>query len=171
MSEHSLEESREKFPKAALELDLVSGRVDPETGEKVEDFKSDEMQDWLEKCVLEVLDLIASQGHSGFTHGYLLSLLIPLLKDKPITPLTGKEWEWENSYGLTQNKRCPGVFKESDGSAYFIHGRAFSVNGGKRAFSVNGGKTYWTSKESRKTITFPCDAKQLETEYIIKENK
>lgn len=158
MSEYSLEELREKFPKAALELDLVSGRVDPETGEKVEDFKSDELQDCLEKCALEVLDLIASQGHSGFTHGYLVSLLVPLLKGKPATPLTGKEWEWENSYGLAQNKRCPGVFKESDGSAYFIHGRSFSDN---------GGKTYWTSRESRKTIAFPCDNKQLETEYVI----
>ena len=35
------------------------------------------------------------------------------------------------------------------------------------AFSDNGGKTYWTNRESRKTITFPCDSKQLETEYII----
>ena len=162
MSEHSLEELREKFPKAALELDLVSGRVDPETGEKAEDFKSDEMQDWLEKCVLEVLDLIDGQGHSGFTHGYLLSLLVPLLKGRPVTPLTGKEWEWDVRYGVEQNKRCYGVFKEPDGSAHFIEGRAFSDN---------GGKTYWTSKESWKTITFPCDNKQLETEYIIKENK
>ena len=68
MSEHSLEELREKFPSAALELDLVSGRVNPETGEKIEDFKSDEMQDWIEKCVLDILDLIANQGHSGFSH-------------------------------------------------------------------------------------------------------
>ena len=158
MSEHSLEELREKFPSAALELDLVSGRVNSETGEKIEDFKSDEMQDWIEKCVLDILDLIANQGHSGFSHGYLLTLLIPLLKGKPITPLTGKEWEWDNEYGLIQNKRCFSVFKESDGSAYFTEGYAFSDN---------GGKAYWTGRESRKAVTFPCDNKQLETEYII----
>lgn len=158
MSEYSLEELREKFPNAALELDLVSGRVNPETGEKIEDFKSDEMQDWIEKCVLDILDLIANQGHSGFSHGYLLTLLIPLLKGKPITPLTGKEWEWDNEYGLIQNKRCFSVFKDQDGSAYYTEGYAFSDN---------GGKTYWTSKESQKTIAFPCDNKQLETEYII----
>ena len=158
MPEHSLEELREKFPSAALELDLVSGRVNPETGEKIEDFKSDEMQDWIEKCVLDILDLIANQGHSGFSHGYLLTLLIPLLKGKPITPLTGKEWEWVNEYGLIQNKRCFSVFKDSDGSAYYTEGYAFSDN---------GGKTYWTSRESRKTIIFPCDNKQLETEYVI----
>lgn len=158
MSEYSLEELREKFPSAALELDLVSGRVDPETGEKIEDFKSDEMQDWIEKCVLDVLDLIADQGHSGFSHGYLLTLLVPLLKDKPITPLTGKEWEWDNEYGLIQNKRCFSVFKDLDGSAYSTEGYAFSDD---------GGKTYWTGVESWKTITFPCDSKQLETEYVI----
>ena len=158
MSEHSLEELREKFPNATLELDLVSGRVNPETGEKVKGFESDDMQDWIEKCVLDILDLIASQGHSGFSHGYLLTLLIPLLKDKPITPLTGNDWEWDTEYGLIQNKRCFSVFKDQDGSAYYTEGYAFSDN---------GGKTYWTSRESRKTITFPCDNKQLETEYVI----
>ena len=131
MSEHSLEELREKFPNAALELDLVSGRVNSETGEKIEDFKSDEMQDWIEKCVLDILDLIASQGHSGFSHGYLLTLLIPLLKGKPATPLTGNDWEWDNEYGLIQNKRCFSVFKDPDGSAYYTEGYAFSDNGGR----------------------------------------
>ena len=158
MFEHSLEELREKFPSAALELDLVSGRVNPETGEKIEDFKSDEMQDWIEKCVLDIIDLIASQGHSGFSHGYLLSLLIPLLKGKPATPLTGNDWEWVNEYGLIQNKRCFSVFKDPDGSAYSTEGYAFSDD---------GGKTYWTSRESWKTVTFPCDNKKLETEYVI----
>ena len=158
MSEYSLEELRKKFPSAALELDLVSGRVNPETGEKIEDFKSDEMQDWIEKCALDILDLIASQGHSGFSHGYLLTLLIPLLKGKPITPLTGKEWEWDNEYGLIQNKRCFSVFKDPDGSAYSTEGYVFSDN---------GGKTYWTSRESGKAVTFPCNNKQLETEYVI----
>ena len=162
MSEHSLEELREKFPNTALELDLVSGRVNPETGEKREDFKSDEMQDWIEKCVLDILDLIANQGHSGVSHWYLLNILIPLLKGKPVTPLTGNDWEWDNEYGFIQNKRCFSVFKDSDGSAYFTEGYAFSDD---------GGKTYWTSRESRKTIAFPCDNKQLETEYVIKENK
>ena len=158
MSKQSLEELREKFPRAALELGLVSGRVDPETGENVKGFESDDMQDWIEKCVLDILDLIANQGHSGFSHGYLLTLLVPLLKDKPITPLTGKEWEWDNEYGLIQNKRCFSVFKDIDGSAYSTEGFAFSDD---------GGKTYWTSRESRKTITFPCNNKQLETEYVI----
>lgn len=158
MSNKSLEELREKFPKAALELDLVSGRVYPETGEKIEGFKSDDIQDWIEKCVLEVLDLIANQDHSGFTHRYLLSLLIPLLKGKPITPLTGKEWEWGTSCDPTQNKRCYDVFKEPYGAAHFTNGYAFSDD---------GGKTYWTGRESWKTITFPCDNKQLETEYVV----
>ena len=157
MTNKSLSELREKFPTAAIELGLLSGRIDPETGKERENFEQDEIQDWIEECVLEVLDLICEQGHSGFSHSYFISCLVPLLKGKPITPLTGKDWEW-GSAGPDQNKRCGSVFKRPDGSAYFIDGYAFSDN---------GGKTYYTSRESFKTITFPCSNKELETAYII----
>lgn len=143
---------RSKFPRAAMEMDLVSGRVNPETGLANPNFKPDDMQDMMEYNVLEILDLIAEQGHTGFSHGYLTSLLIPLLRDRPITPLTGNEWEWNGEH----NKRCPMVFRKSDGTAYFIDGFAFS----------DDGVSYYTSKESFKDITFPCTSKDLETLYI-----
>lgn len=143
---------RSKFPRAAMELDLVSGRIDPETGQPNPDYNPDDLQDEMEYNVLQVLDLIDEQGHSGFSHGYLTSLLIPLLRDKPITPLTGKEWEWNGD----QNKRCSAVFRNPDGTAHFINGFAFS----------DDGVSYYTSRESHKTIEFPCASKELETQYI-----
>lgn len=157
---------KKKFPRAALELDLLSGKVSKDTGLANPDYghnDMDEMQDMIELDILEILDVIDGQGHSGFSHGYLLSCLIPLLKDRPITPLTGKEWEWNvNNHGDDQNKRCPEVFRREDGTAYNMHGYAFSKN---------GGKTWFTSKESCKDISFPCKSRDLETEYVIFETE
>lgn len=160
-----LEELRNKYPKWAFELDLVSGRVSPETGLVDPEYESDPMQDSMELQVLEVLDLIDGQGHSGFSHGYFCNLLIPLLKNMPITPLTGRDWEWNNKYchsekGTWQNSRCSRVFKEGD-RAYNYQGRAFS----------NDGEVWYTSSDSRKDITFPCSMKDLETEYICLKEK
>ena len=153
-----------KFPKAALELDLVSGKRNPETGEVNSDFEPDDMQDLMEYCVLEVLDLIAEQGHSGFSHGYFTNLLIPLLKDEPITPLTGKDWEWDEPRFMSdkQNKRCSKVFLRPNGTAYNIEGFAFSDD---------GGKTYWTNNKSFKDITFPCSNKDLKTQCIVLDSE
>lgn len=51
------------IPSGALELDLVSGRVSPETGLIDPEYESDPMQDAMELQVLEVLDLIDGQGN------------------------------------------------------------------------------------------------------------
>ena len=162
MDINKLNQLREKHPKVARELNLVSGRVSPETGLENPNHKPEEMQDYMELCVLEVMDLIYEQGHSGFTHGYMLGLLIPLLRDLPITPLTGREWEWQKpSYAdYYQNTRCFSVFKDgADAAAY---------NTSALAFSDDSGKTYYTSKESHQPIAFPCSSKDLETKYIVK---
>lgn len=163
MNTEKLNELRKKYPGAALELDLVSGRVSAETGLENPDYKPDELQDYMELCVLQVLDVIDNQGHSGFSHGYMTSLLIPLLRGDPVTPLTGHDWEWMKGLGggdYYQNKRCFKVFKDGvDAVAYNTEGYAFSDN---------GGKSYYTNSESRKNVTFPCSWKDLETEYVVK---
>ena len=156
-----LEELKRKYPRQALELDLVSGRISPETGLPNPDYEHDDIQDRMEEYVLEVIDVIDNQGHSGSTHGYFCSMLIPLLKDKPITPLTGNDWEWQRREvmgdELLQNRRCYSVFKEGN-RAYNVHGKAFSDD---------GGDTYFTCRESNVDISFPCSCKDLETEYVI----
>lgn len=158
MTNNKLNELREKFPRAAFELDLLSGRVDRDTGELNPNFEPDELQDHMECNVLEILDVIAEQGHSGFSHGYLLNLLIPLLKGMPITPLTGKEWEWGTGTHNDHNWRCSKIFRREDGTAYNIDGRVFSDN---------GGASWYSSIESRKDVTFPCSWKDLEPEFVI----
>lgn len=153
-----LNELREKFPRAALELDLVSGRVSPETGLVDPSHESDNMQNMMELCVLEVLALIDKQGHSGFSHGYMMGLLIPLLKDYPITPLTGADWEWKECQfvkGDYQNKRCPSVFKE-DGVAYNTKTYGFTEESG----------VSFSCRESHKEISFPITSKELETKFL-----
>lgn len=162
MNNDKLHALRVKFPKAALELDLVSGRINPETGLVNPDYEADEMQDLMEYYALEVLDVIDNQGHSGFSYGYLMSLLIPLLNDLPITPLTGNEWEWGTMVDKDQNKRCSRVFRDENRNAHNIDGRVFSDD---------GGKTWFGSRDSWKDISFPCMSEDLKPECIILDSE
>lgn len=70
----------------------------------------DEMQDTINKNIIDIVELFASQGHSGFTAGYAMSILERLLRFKPLTPLTGEDDEWidvsdEMGRRCFQNKR------------------------------------------------------------------
>jgi hypothetical protein len=76
---------------------------------------------------------------------------------KPIAPLTGEEWEWndvaEQSGGtLWQNKRCSHVFKDDNG-AYDSEGIIFY----EVLQDENGQdyKSYFTSIDSRVPVKFP----------------
>ena len=62
-----------------------------------------------------------------------------------------------------QNKRCFSVFKDGANAG------AYNTNG--YAFSDDGGKSYYTSRESHKSVTFPCPMVELKTKYIVKEKK
>lgn len=122
--------------------------------------KNDSMQNMVMDNIRELLTVFSKQGHSGSSAPYVINLFKELAGFKIITPLTGKDDEWiEISDGLFQNKRYGRVFKEN-GKAYFIDGKAFSDD---------GGKTFWVGKESRTPVKFPCNAKDLKTEYIIKD--
>ncbi len=77
--------------------------------------------------VLEVLDVLCNQGHSGMSAPIIMSIIQRLWSWKPLTPLTGEEDEWiEVGYGQCQNKRCHSVFKDRDtGKAHYLDGRVF----------------------------------------------
>lgn len=106
----------------------------------------DEMQKAINADILEIVEVFAKQGHSGFSGSYALSILTRLLDWKPITPLTGEDDEWnEVGEGVYQNKRCSSVFKEN-GQAYWMDGKIFSDD---------GGQTWWTNRNSRVPVTFP----------------
>lgn len=100
--------------------------------------------------VLELLNVFANQGHSGFSAPWCVQLFSRLARYKPLGPLTGEDDEWEeveHSYHLFQNKRYSAVFKEGkDGKAYNIEARTFSDD---------GGETWFWSRDSWKFIDFP----------------
>lgn len=76
-----------------------------------DNFK-DETQGLMCTQVLELLELFSSHGHSDSSAAYAIDLFFTLAKYEPITPLTGKDEEWNDiGDGLMQNIRCSRVFK------------------------------------------------------------
>lgn len=98
--------------------------------------------------VMELLNVLREQNHSGTSAMIVVNLFTCLAKGKPISPLTGEDDEWiEHPDELFQNKRCSAVFKKGkDGQAYYIYGKIFSDD---------GGETWYTNKDSRVYIEFP----------------
>jgi hypothetical protein len=110
------------------------------------DAEPDEMQDDIEKNVLDIVQIFADAGHSGSSGAYTLGILKRVLDFQPITPLTGDDSEWlEVGTGVFQNKRCGRVFRGKDGKAYDIEGKVFR----------NADGSCFTSRDSRVYITFP----------------
>ena len=106
----------------------------------------DGIQDRMDDCILELLEVLCNQGHSGMSASYVLNMFDRLSHYLPLTPLTGEDDEWnEVTSGLFQNKRHPAVFKDSNG-AYNSEGKIFSYD---------GGETWFSNKDSRVPISFP----------------
>jgi hypothetical protein len=129
----------------------------------------DEMQQAICEHVLKLLEVFSEEGHSGSSAPYAINLFSTLAKFKPIAPLTGEDWEWNdvaeyNGSPLWQNKRCSSVFKDETG-AYDIDGRVF-WEWYKDAETGEVFKTYFTSKGSRVYITFPY-TKPEHPEYVF----
>lgn len=76
----------------------------------------DPMQREVNKDIMAIVELFASQGHSRFSAGYTIGVLDRLLNFHPLTPLTGEDDEWGTLGGSIQNHRCSSVFKDSDGA-------------------------------------------------------
>lgn len=126
----------------------------------------DEMQEHMCNDLLELLDVFASQGHSGFSSGYALSLFTKLAKFDPIMPLTGEDWEWNKvNPGVYQNIRCSHVFKQWDrfnGQAYDIDGKIFwewcerELNEDEPGYpGTTKYQSFFTNSDSYVPITFP----------------
>lgn len=106
---------------------------------------------WIQENVLELLSAI--QDLEGQEYTQVVEYFVKLALFKPLTPLTGEDWEWiqdefdENvSY---QNKRCFSVFKDETG-IYDSNGRVFREPSG--VCYING--------KSRVYITFPYEPKK-----------
>jgi hypothetical protein len=97
------------------------------------------------KDILDIVKVFCTQGHSGTSASYTLSMITRLLDWKPITPLTGENDEWGpvKPYNLEnntqQNKRCSAVFRDNfdNSTAHYIYGKVYSDNGGHSWFTGN----------------------------------
>lgn len=97
---------------------------------ELEIWTKGEMGEMMAEDVLEALNVLCEQGHSGLSAPIVISLLKRLWDWKPLTPLTGEGSEWTDELdpnGETlQNKRCPAVFKDKKtGKARYLDGRVF----------------------------------------------
>lgn len=102
--------------------------------------------DWATMSILDLIEMFASQNHSGFSAPYVVNAFSRLAMFKPLSPLTGEDDEWNDiGDGLCQNKRYSAVFKDKDGGAYNIEGKAFT----------DDGEVWYTCKDSRVNVTFP----------------
>lgn len=129
------------------------------------DRDEDGIQDKMNKDILDIVEMFSKQGHSGFSAGCVRSALERLLRFKPLTPLTGEDSEWDEiGNGKQQNKRCPSVFRNADGTAYDINGIVVSYN---------GGITWFPSKRFKKEVTFPyvppTHAERVYIEYVSED--
>ncbi|RTK96604.1 MAG: hypothetical protein EKK59_10390 [Neisseriaceae bacterium] len=103
---------------------------------------------WIAHGTEQLLAVLSSQGHSGFSVGFALKFFETIAKFEPWGPLTGKPEEWGEPYdseGTQQNKRCSHVFRHADGRAYDINGKVFEEPDGER----------FTSFDSRVYVEFP----------------
>lgn len=101
------------------------------------DWAKDELKLWntgedafgemMSSDVLEALEVLCSQGHSGMSAPIVMRMIQRLWSWKPLIPLTGEDSEWnEVGGGQYQNKRCPSVFKDGEtGKAHYLDGRIF----------------------------------------------
>lgn len=108
---------------AETELRLLQGDVD-------------KWEDKLDNDTLEVVKLIASQGHSGMSLAVLQARLDRLLNFEALSPLTGEDSEWDTTLSpeTAINERDYYVFKD-----------------------VKTGRVY-NSKTGEDNITFPYRA-------------
>ena len=103
--------------KAKYELDLLLNQC--------EDEEEKQMQESINNHILEMVKIFAEYGHSGVSAEYTIDILIRLLKQQNITPLTLKDDEFiEVSDGLFQNIRDFRIFKDKNK----FNGKPYNVN-------------------------------------------
>lgn len=113
------------------------------------------------KAIMDLIELFASQGHSGFSAPYVINTFRRLAMFKPLSPLTGEDDEWmEAGNGDLQNKRYSAVFKDKDGTAYNVEGKVFT----------DDGESWYTCKDSSVNVTFPY-AVPDKPEYIYRNKE
>lgn len=111
--------------------------------------------EWMAQGLIDMVRVFSTGGHSGYSAGYAVSALAPLLRFEPLGPLTGGADEWLNlghDFDMqAQNKRCGHVFRRKDGTAYDGEAVIFREPGGACFISLH----------SRAEIIFPYVPKRV----------
>jgi len=111
---------------------------------------SDEMGKAMAADIRELVAVFCTQGHSGFSASYAVSVLEKVMRFQPIAPLTGEDSEWsEFTEGQFQNKRCGHVFK---GDPDRFNGKAYDIDA--VVFREPNGSQF-TGRGSWQPVTFP----------------
>lgn len=76
--------------------------------------------------LIQMVDIFASMGHSGFSAAHFAQVIKRLLDYEPLSPLTDNPDEWnlidEETAGcddLWQSTRCPSAFSRDGGKIYY----------------------------------------------------
>lgn len=93
---------------------------------------------WIQENLLELLEVFSNQGHSGFSANYCISAFSKLAAFEPLSPLHGRDEEWNylgdemgDDREMYQNKRYSAVFKDGkDGQPYYIDAIVFREEDG-----------------------------------------
>ena len=117
--------------------------------------EKDKFSNIMTKDVMEVLEVLCKQNHSGISAPWVIGLVRELWMKRPLTPLTGEDDEWEDKgeeYDCLYNKRCHRVYKDKK------TGKAYDREG--IIFAEPDGCTFTTNRGSHVEITFP---------YVVKK--
>lgn len=126
---------------------------------KIPSVSAYEMQKEMSKDVLQLIEKMSKQGHSGFSANILIGYFKQLAEYRPLTELQGTEEEWNDVRdNLQQNKRCSAIFRKNgdNKTAHYNNGYYYSDN---------YGESWYSCRESSKKISFPCAPEELKPEY------
>jgi hypothetical protein len=91
---------------------------------KAENQADEDLYQWLQAGVLDLLFVLSQQGHSGGTMFEMLRLFNQLADFLPLSPITDNPAHWDDmsvptGYPFWQNKRNTRLFSKDAGKTYF----------------------------------------------------
>lgn len=146
----------------------------------------DDPNKWIQENVLELLEKFSKQGHSGSSAPFVVNLFKKLALFEPISPLMGKDDEWQdvidvgsNGDKMYQNKIHSAVFKDGiDGKPYFIDAIIWVEKGDISFTGSNIKNSKNENLSSKQYIKLPFEPKSFyvdvierNDEYYIKDEK
>jgi hypothetical protein len=144
-------------------------------------YKMDETEEgpnkWIVENLFELLNVFEKQGHTGSSAPYCINMFAKLAAFEPLSPITGKDDEWnECSKGTYQNRRSSAVFKQGKkGKPYYLDAIVWRTQTGS-AFTgtVEGERSRQFIKLPFVPKTFYVDVEQYQVdeddwEYTIKD--